>query len=330
MSAETWRPFGIDEAEYDDARGRSGLRVLNVTWRRPKGSSKAEGGHSRPPGSVLVSVATVLLGLLAAGLFVVSLAAQYHYIFSAKHQALPSVIEAVGLDAGMTVFSLLALGLARAGQSARIERALVIACALGSAAMNYAAADDGSPRSVAAYVMPPVFLAGVVDRVVAVVRRHVLGDSERSAWTGFGRVALYVLRFVLAMPSTAKGLRRQVLILTPLPDASAAAFSPAVTDMAALPAAPETPGSAAIPPADPEPEAQVKVTADSGRGRPRGESKTARFLALVEGRYGELAGIDPAKVSRICSELAPEAGLNEGSARSALRPLVIAAKAGDQ
>ena len=126
----------------------------------------------------------------------------------------------------MTIFSLLALGLARAGQSARIERALVIACALGSAAMNYAAADDGSPRSVAAYVMPPVFLAVVVDRVVAVVRRHVLGDSERSAWTGFGRVALYVLRFVLAMPSTAKGLRRQVLILAPLPARGAAPWWP--------------------------------------------------------------------------------------------------------
>ena len=245
MSAETWRPFGIDEAEYEDARGRSGLRVLNVTWRRPKGSPKDEGGASRPPGSVLVSAAAVLLGLLAAGLFVVSLAAQYRYVFDAKHQALPSVIEAVGLDAGMTIFSLLALGLARAGQSARIERALVIACALGSAAMNYAAADDGSPRSVAAYVMPPVFLAVVVDRVVAVVRRHVLGDSERSAWTGFGRVALYVLRFVLAMPSTAKGLRRQVLILAPLPGTSTAALSPAVTNVAALPAA-ETPGSAAI------------------------------------------------------------------------------------
>ena len=189
MSAEA---RGARSAMTDSTTPRTaGLRILNVTWRRPKGSPKAEDGPSRPPGSVLVSAATVLLGLLAVGLFVVSLAAQYRYVFAAKHEALPSVIEAVGLDAGMTIFSLLALGLARAGQSARIERALVIACALGSAAMNYAAANDGSPRSVAAYVMPPVFLAVVVDRVVAVVRRHVLGDTERSAWTGFGRVALY-------------------------------------------------------------------------------------------------------------------------------------------
>ena len=274
---------------------------------------------------MLVSAATALLGLLAVGLFVVSLAAQYHYVFSAKHQVLPSVIEAVGLDAGMTIFSLLALGLARAGQSARIERALVIVCALGSAAMNYAAANDGSPRSVAAYVMPPVFLAVVVDRVVAVVRRHVLGDTDRSSLDRAGGRALR-LRFVLAMPSTAKGLRRQVLILTPLPAESRGEV--AAPNVAALPAAPDTPGSAAIPPADPEPEAQVKVTTAGGRPRPRAESKTARFLALVKDRHGDRAAIDPVKVARIAADLAPEVGLNVGAARSALCPRVLAARGG--
>ena len=268
---------------------------------------------------MLVSAAAVLLGLLAAGLFVVSLAAQYHYVFSAKHQALPSVIEAVGLDAGMTIFSLLALGLARAGQCARIERALVIACALGSATMNYAAANDSSPRSVAAYVMPPVFLAVVVNRVVAVVRRHVLGDSERSAWTGFGRIALYALRFVLAMPSTAKGLRRQVLILTPLPGASAAALSPTVTDVAALPAAPETPDRAAIPTADPEPEAQAKVTRPGGADRPRGASKRAQLIEAYEALRGKDARYgDRSKASQVARELAAKIGMQWGSARTAL------------
>jgi hypothetical protein len=183
-------------------------------------------GTERPPGAVLVGVATVLLGVLAAGLFVVSLSAQYRYVLNVKHDAPVSVIEAIGLDVGMVVFSLLALGLARAGQSARIERALIIACALGSAAMNYAAADDGSPRSVAAYCMPPVFLAIVVDRVVAVVRRHVLGDDERSAWAALATVALYGLRCVLAPPSTAGGMRRWVLAATPLPAAEPLAIEP--------------------------------------------------------------------------------------------------------
>ena len=102
---------------------------------------------------------------------------------------MPSAIEAIGLDVGMAVFSLLALGLAMAGQSARIERALIVVCAVASAGQNYAAADVTSPRSVAAYVVPPLFLALVVDRVVAVVRRHVLGDAERSVWAAVGRGA---------------------------------------------------------------------------------------------------------------------------------------------
>ena len=311
MSTDTWRPFGIADEEYDEAADGRGQKILHVTWRRPKGSPKDEGGASRAPGSALVSAATVLLGLLAVGLFVVSLAAQYHYVFNAKHQVLPSVIEAVGLDAGMTIFSLLALGLARAGQSARIERALVIVCALGSAAMNYAAANDGSPRSVAAYVMPPVFLAVVVDRVVAVVRRHVLGDTDRSAWTGAGRVALYLLRFVLAMPSTAKGLRRQVLIMAPLPEAARA-------ELAALPAA-VTPGGTAIPTADPEPEAQVKVTAAGGRGREGGESKRAQLIKAYEELQGKDARYgDRAQVSPVARELAPGAGLAWSSARTSL------------
>ena len=262
---------------------------------------------------MLVSAATVLLGLLAVGLFVVSLAAQYRYVFSAKHQALPSVIEAVGLDAGMTIFSLLALGLARAGQSARIERALVIACALGSAAMNYAAANDGSPRSVAAYVMPPVFLAVVVDRVVAVVRRHVLGDSERSAWTGFGRVALYVLRFVLAMPSTAKGLRRQVLILTPLPDTSAAALSPAVTERGRAACCRDA-GQRGHHQPTPEPRAGHRPQARGGRS-PSGPSSSRRMRRWPATMPATATGRRSSQVAR---ELAAEVGMQWGSARTAL------------
>jgi hypothetical protein len=189
-------------------------------------------GAERTPGSRLVLAATILLGLLAAGLFVVTLNAQYKYVFTVKQQSIPSVIEAASLDLGMAIFTLLALGLAMAGQTARIERALIVACALGSAAQNYAAADVTSPRSVAAYVAPSLFLALVVDRVVAVVRRHVLGAAERSVWVtvggaaallakGLGLVLLYLLRFFLAPPSTGAGLRRVVLNAAPLPTAPA-------------------------------------------------------------------------------------------------------------
>jgi hypothetical protein len=195
------------------------------------------GDRETPPGRRLVNTAAVLLGLLDAGLFAVSLAAQYQYIFHAKHQSWPAIIEAVALDAGMVIFSLLALGLARGRQSAPVERALIVVCALGSAAMNYGAADVSSARSVAAYVMPPVFLAIVTDRVIAVVRRHMLGmEAERSAWAVIGRLALavlaaagktvlYGLRLVLAPRSTLSGARTLVLIATPLPGTAAVALA---------------------------------------------------------------------------------------------------------
>jgi hypothetical protein len=68
----------------------------------------------------------------------------------------------------------------------------------------------------------------VVDRVVAVIRRHVLADREPSAWSTVsraaaaaariaGRVLLYCLRFALAAPETGRGLRRMVLDAAPLP-----------------------------------------------------------------------------------------------------------------
>jgi len=227
-------------------------------------------GPGRAPGSALVGAAAVMLGLLAVGLFVVSLAAQYQYVLGVKHQSLPSAIEAVGLDAGMTVFSLLALGLAMVGQTARIERALIVVCAAASAAQNYAAADITSPRSAAAYTTPPLFLALVVDRVIAVARRHVLGDAERSVWAAVGRAAaaaaralgltlLYLLRLGLAPRSTAAGLRRLVLDAAPVP---------------AVPA---------------RPQARTPATGPPGPGRPRGRARPSRASPQAGAGSGRVA-----------------------------------------
>ena len=153
--------------------------------------------------------------------------------------------------------------------------------------MNVAAADVASPRSVTAYAIAPVALAVVVDRVVAVIRRHVLADREPSAWNAVGHAAaaaariaglvlLYALRFALAAPQTARGLRRMVLDAAPLP-----AFS-------------EAPAPEAI-------------------GPPR--TKKAVLLALYRAHpdYG-----DRGSASRVAAELAPQAGLQAGTARSYL------------
>src|SRR5579862_3267272 len=185
-------------------------------------------GTRRTPGSVLIAVAAWLLALTGGGALFVSFTAQYTYILAVRRQAVASVIEALLLDLLMIVFTLLALGLSRAGQSARAERALILACAGASAYMNVSAANVASPRSVTAYAVAPVALAVVVDRVVAVIRRHVLADREPSAWNSLrnavatagritGLVLLYALRFALAAPQTARGLRRMVLDAAPLP-----------------------------------------------------------------------------------------------------------------
>ena len=241
----------------------------------------------RAPGSALIAVAAWLLALTGGGALFVSFSAQYAYIFKVRHQDAASVIEALLLDLLMIVFTLLALGLSRAGKSSRAERALILACAAASSYMNVSAADVASPRSVAAYAIAPLALAVVVDRVVAVIRRHVLADQEPSAWIAVGSVVaavvriaglvlLYCLRFALAAPETARGLRRMVL------------------DAAPLPRLPETPVPEAIEP-------------------PR--TKKAVLLALYRAHpdYG-----DRSRASRVAAELAAQAGLQEGTARTYL------------
>ena len=203
-------------------------RVGPEPGERLDASARRRAGTGRVPGSVLIAVAAWLLALIGGGALFVSFSAQYTYILAVRRQDAASVIEALLLDLLMIVFTLLALGLSRAGQSARAERVLILLCAAASSYMNVSAADVASPRSVAAYAVAPVALAVVVDRVVAVIRRHVLAGQEPSAWTTVGRavaaaariaglVLLYCLRFALAAPETARGLRRMVLDATPLP-----------------------------------------------------------------------------------------------------------------
>jgi hypothetical protein len=271
-----------------NAQGTVVVTKRGWTWFQ---RSRKPAATRRPDGSALIGTAAALLLALGLGLLLVSLAAQYRYVLAERHQSAASMIEAAALDVGMMIFSLLALGLARGGQSAKVERALIVACAAGSALMNYAAADVSSPRSVLAYCLPPVFLAVVVDRVVVTVRRHVLGMRDgRSPWTAAGKVALYALRLVIAPVSTLGGGRRLLLAATPLP----------VTAVSA----PRTPM--------PRP-ARQRVA--PGRD---GTTKTARFLQLVQKQHGPLAAIPLDQVSQIATAIAPEAALHPASARTAL------------
>ena len=96
------------------ARERDAVRVRQC----PRARRHAPGRQERPPGSALIAVAAWLLALIGAGALYVSFSAQYAYVFHVRHQDAASVIEALLLDLLMIVFTLLALGLARAGKSA--------------------------------------------------------------------------------------------------------------------------------------------------------------------------------------------------------------------
>ena len=271
-------------------------------WFWPQRVGKDRQPHKRgPEGSRLIAWALALLFALGLGLLTVSYAAQFRYVMAERHQEVASAIKAGCLDVGLCILCLLALGLARKGLSSSTERALIVVVAFASAAMNYAAANTTSPRSVLAYVVPPLFLAVVVDRTVATIRRHVLGMQDgRSPWAATGRAGLYALRLVLAPVSTPRGLRQWVLDAAPLP------ASPRRGPVAPAAAAP-----APMPPAG--------RPASARAPRAHGDTKTARFLAVVRAKYGDFGAIAEDRVSPICSELAPHGGPGlQGAARTAL------------
>ena len=203
------RLFAYTEYDADGAQVR---RVV---------TDRLAGGEGKP-GTLLLIIASGLLLLLAAGQGAVSWAAQYGFVRAAKHAVWPSALEALGLDVAAVIFALLALALVRLGRPARIERALNLACAAGSLLMNVLAADLGSPRSIAIYALPSALYAACSDRLIAVAARHAAGpDAGGSMWHAVGRGLVYATRFLLAPPSTARGLRRAVLAAAPLPDPAA-------------------------------------------------------------------------------------------------------------
>ena len=244
-----WPP-AIEDLAPDDTppRGPGLFQVAMANGEAVITNVRRLAGNERPAGAVVIMAATWLLAVLDAGLLYVSFAAQYRYIFAVKDAKVPSMIEAAMLDAGLIILSALGIGLALRGKASKAERFLIVVCSLASAAMNYAAADTASWRSVVAYVAAPVFLAVITDRVISVIRRHVLPDDAESAWAPAGRfalgcarlaglAALYLLRLALAPGETAKGVRRAVLDAAPLPGLVTLTAEPAETT-------PETPAGA--------------------------------------------------------------------------------------
>ncbi len=264
--------------------------------------SRPAAPRARPSG-LLLGTASLLLTGLAAAMGVVSWHAQYAFIFSVKHQQVASALEALGLDCGAVVFSLLGVALARLGRRAVIERALVCVCAAWSCAMNAAGADLSSPRSVGAFVMPPVLFAITSDRLVSVIRRTALGpaadaDAQRSAWRTGGLAFLYAVRLAAAPVSTVRGARLALLQATPVPGRARTSGQAAEEEARILP----------------DRESARRNTSPGGRA---GGSKAARLIALAGQRH-DLAAIPVENVARLATELATGIGYHPGTARRVL------------
>ena len=159
-----------------------------------------------------------------------------------------------------------------------------------------------------AYTAAPVFLAIITDRVISVIRRHVLPGDTESAWAWLGHatiraarltalVALYLLRTILAPKETATGLRRMVLDAAPVPGDHQASAATATNTTGE----PRRPGRRRGR-RPRRPEAAVEFA-----------TKKQAFLSRYRGH--PQYGIREA-AARVAAELAPLAGLQPGTGRT--------------
>jgi hypothetical protein len=271
-------------------------------------------------------MASCLLLLLAAAQGYVSFRAQFVFVDHAKRAAVPSLLEALGLDSGAVIFALLALSLARRGRRAAVERALNVGCALGSLTMNLLAADLTSPRSITVWVLPSALYALASDRLIAVVRQWVRANEpgrwtaeDGSAWHALAGALLWILRLIFDVRGTLAGFRGWVLAEAPVAPRSthsrgvACAVRHRGADAADRGTARGT-GPAAVPagllPGDELPR----------RSLGSGSTKRAALIRLYEraGVDGDPRYGDRAKAAAMAREIAGQIGYHPGTARREL------------
>jgi hypothetical protein len=291
----------------EGAVGADEISPFALRWARP--------GPDRP--GIWLQCAAGGLCVLAAAAAAVSFTAQYRLVYAARHLALVAGLEAAIPDAAALVFACLGVALALYGRHAVRARVLNVASAGASVFMNVIAAAPGW-RDLAVWAMPPAAYALASDTLIGVVRAWVIARHQQLD-TGLaaddatllavaGGLLLWLLRLSMAPASTLAGFRAWVLEECPVaPGRRAARPAPVI-------ALDRAPRAAAVPP--------------QGSGH-RSGTKTAKFLALVAELHGPLAAIPLESVAKIAAALAPEVELNAGSARAALRRVVLAAQNGE-
>ena len=264
--------------------------------------------------AIWLHTAAVGLFILAAAAATVSFSAQYRLVDAARHLAVIAGLEAAIPDVAALVFACLGVALALHGRRAVRARLLNTASAGTSVFMNVIAAAPGW-RDLAVWAMPPAAYILASDTLIGVVRAEMLarqGPSglaeEVTLLAMLSGLVLWLLRLSMAPVSTLAGFRSWVLEECPV--------APGRRATRPVPAIPR-----------PRAVARPRGSARQTDGQ-RALTKTARFLTLVTEQHGPLSAISLRSVSRISTEVAPQADLNAGAARAALRRSVLAAQNG--
>lgn len=281
------------------------------------------------PGIWLLAAAAGLC-MLSGAAATVSFAAQCRLVYAARHLAVAALLEAAIPDVAALVFACLGVALALIGRRAVRARLLNVASAGTSVFMNVIAAVPGW-RDLAVWAMPPAAYVLASDTLIGVVRTGAVARHQGAAQAreftllaGIAWLALWLVRLAVAPKSTLGGFRAWVIEECPVaPGRLAGPVPSAVPSLSSGGTIRPAPGKPASP--------AVRGTRAARRtaGPGRTGTKTARFLSLVTSQHGPLSAIPLASVSRISAAIAPQAGLNSGSARAALRRAVLAAQNGE-
>ena len=254
--------------------------------------------------------AAAVLAVLASAAAAVSWQAQYVMVADVKHAQVIAAIEAGIPDAGALTFAALGVALALHGRRALRPRALNAACIAISLAMNALAAGHGW-RDLAIWVMPAAIYALASDTLISVVRAQAvarqraggagLGDDASDLLAALGGTALWMLRLLLAGPSTLRGFRAWVIEECPV-----APRRKTAPERPSMPAADAAPARAGNP-----------AGSQQRRGRDGLPTKRDRLITLA-GEQRDLARIPVGEVSKLATVLAQEIGYSTGTARREL------------
>ncbi len=255
--------------------------------------------------------AAAVLGLLAAAAAAVSWQAQYVMVADIKHAQAIAAIEAAIPDAGALIFAALGVALALHGRRALRPRVLNAACIAISLTMNAMAAGRGW-RDLAIWVMPAVIYALASDTLIGMVRTQAvarqradsssLDDDSADLLTALGGAALWLLRLILAGPSTLRGFRTWVIEECPV----APGRKGVVRAGSALPVVSARPAPAGLP-----------AQGQQRRRRAGLPTRRDQLLSLASDRR-DLVSLPLGEVSRLATALAREIGYSAGTARREL------------